>query len=164
MQITFKAQSTRGTLAEAFRHVYHRQLTWLRILGFLLFLGGFVLIFTGEAVLGAAYAIGGFAIGFLGPEIAVHQGVTTSMRLAGLPTTFTLAADGVRTRSALADGHLAWPDITAVDELPRQLLLRLDGRNFLCVPTGDLTDPERTRLRAVIAEHRPAGAGGQAAA
>jgi hypothetical protein len=150
VRITFEGQNTRQSLAEAIRRVYRGRLLLIRVVGGLIVLGGVLLTLTGDGWFGMVYVVGGLGIALLGPPVAVKKAVDASWRLASLVTTYTVSDTGVATRSVLADGMIAWPDVTAVDRLPGQLVLRMAGHRFLAVPVGDLPEDQRDAVDAAV--------------
>jgi hypothetical protein len=151
----FEARNSRGSLLEAYRHVYRRRLRLIRVVGVLLTVAGAVLVLVGDFRVGILYVVGGLGLAVVGPFAAAQAGVRASWRVAGVMTRYDLGPDGVRTVNPVADASFDWADVEAADRLPGQWVLRLGGVRFLPLPVADLTDDQRARVEAVVREHTP---------
>jgi drug/metabolite transporter (DMT)-like permease len=146
----FEGRNSRGSLLEAYRHVYRRRLRLLRVLGVALFVAGAVLVFVGDFRVGIVYVVGGLGLAVVGPFAAAQAGVKASWRVAGLQTTYTLTGDGVHTRNALVETDVAWAEVAGADRLPGQYLLRLGGLRFLALPVGELPPHQREQVDELL--------------
>jgi hypothetical protein len=159
VRILFEGRNSRGSLLEAYRHVYRRRLLAVRVVGVLLAVSGAVLVLVGDFRVGIVYLAGGLGLAVVGPFAAARAAVRASWRSAGLATRYDLGDEGVRTSNPLAEGTVAWADVRGADRLPGQYVLRLGGTRFLALPVADLTPGQRDRVADILRAHEltPAG-------
>jgi hypothetical protein len=99
------------------------------------------------AVLGAAFLVLGGLLAFArirySPDLS---------RLAAQPCSFELTHDYIRQTSPLHTNQMAWGAFIRFEEIPGQMLLFLTKRQYISVPTTDLTGDQLTELRRFIAD------------
>jgi YcxB-like protein len=160
LPFTFEAQPTERQLAAAVRHVSRRGLLIARSLGALLMLGGVVLLVLPVATgsLAAVYLVLGLAFGLLRPYVSMRRAIRNNMRLVGRPTTYQIDAGGIRTSSELSEGVFRWPLISAIDELPDLIVVRVSKAHFVLLPVAALPRERRAALATFLRESVAAAA------
>ena len=146
MHIVVEARPDRDRLARAMRHFLRRRLLPWRLCGAVVVLAGLALLLLGEPVEATFFVGIGLVIAFLLPWYAIRGAVRQNWRLHGVPTTYELTTEGVRSSSELADTLVRWPAVLRVDDAGDQYLLVLGKLHFVPLPIDSLSTDERNLL------------------
>jgi hypothetical protein len=143
----FEGQPDRRQITAAVRHVSHRRLWIVRLVGVAIALIGIAMLFADEGIgAGLTFAALGVFWIIAMPLIALRKATGASMKIIGHPTAYRVDADGVHQNSQIAATTFRWPLITGIEELPEQLLVRLGKVQFLPLPTTSLPEPTREAM------------------
>jgi hypothetical protein len=146
VHIIVETQPDRDRLARAMRRFLRRRLLPWRLCGAVVVLAGLALGPLGEP-LEAVFFVGiGLVITFALPWYAVRGAVRQNWRLHGVPTTYELTGDGLRSVNAYNDSLVRWPAVQRVDDAGDQYLLVLGKLHFVPLPIEGLSTDERNLL------------------
>jgi hypothetical protein len=144
----FEGQPDRATITAAVRHVSRRRMWIFYALGLVIALAGLVNLLTeGGMAAGITFIVLGAVWIVVMPAIALRKAVKRGMKQVSHPTTYRIDENGVTQNNMMATSTFRWPMITAIEELPGQVLVRVGKLQFVPLPTA--TVPEPTRLAMV---------------
>lgn len=144
MIMRFDYVPDRGRLTAAARRAGRRNLLRTRSFGAVFALLAVVALLLDDdpafAVAWAALAV--WAL-WLSPILAVRRAVRTAWHLFGTPGTWEISDDGVRRVTEKLDTLVRWEALMDAEQMPDQILLRLNRAQFLPVTTADLSPEQR---------------------
>ncbi len=158
MTLTFSAEPDRALFATAVRHVARARFSLARLLALVVVAAGIYFWAAAGVYFFVVYVVLALVLGIVCPWLVVRRSLKLGERHFR-PTEYAFGPQGFRTPTDLADSSVAWPLVAAVDDLPGQILLRLNKLQFVLVPTGGLTPQELSTLRAIIAARDTTGPG-----
>ncbi|AGZ45487.1 YcxB family protein [Actinoplanes friuliensis] len=152
LTLTFQAQPDKRLLTAAIRHILRTRLLIVRVLGaFVVLCGVYTMIITnGNLFYLVFYGLLGLFLGAGLSELVVWRSVRASVDMSARPTRFRFAPDGLGVSTDVAQTGMSWAAVTDFTVLPGQIVLRISKRQFICVPTGGLTEEEFVQLRTLL--------------
>jgi hypothetical protein len=117
-------------------------------LGLVIALAGVANLLTeGGLAAGVTFIVLGVVWIIVMPAVAVRKAVRRGVKQIGHPTAYRVDEQGVSQSSLMAASTFRWPMITAIEELPGQVLVRVGKLQFVPLPTASV--PEQMRLAMV---------------
>ncbi|MGA5302893.1 YcxB family protein [Nucisporomicrobium flavum] len=170
MSLSFSAEPDARQIAEAVRHVARRRFLPARLLALPLLVIGMTGYFGFGLSFLALLAVLALIFSVLGPEVVIRRMTREGVRLLARPTLYHFDDDRFGFATDLARTEAVWELLSAYDELPGLMVVRLGKEQFFLIPTAGLEEDRLMELRDLLdgavfrarnRPGRPASPGGQ---
>jgi hypothetical protein len=150
MSLSFSAEPDVRQIAEAVRHVARRRFLPARLLALPLLVIGLTGYFGFGLPFLALLAVLALVFSVLGPEVVIRRMTREGVRLLARPTVYHFDGDRFGFATDLVRTEAVWELLSAYDELPGQMVVRLGKEQFLLIPTAGLAEAQLMELRDLL--------------
>ncbi|GAA0428970.1 hypothetical protein Aca07nite_37160 [Actinoplanes capillaceus] len=145
--LTFQARTEAALARPIIRRFFVRTMLFVAVGGLVV---AWLIALAGARQFAFYLAVSSALSPIYGPWMMSAEALKRNADKFGRMIAFRIDRTGVQTFTGFSEGRWNWSDVRRVEQRRDQVLVHIGGPEFLCIPTGGLTEDQRAQLKTLL--------------